>query len=263
MEAIEGPNEYSTSGDPNWKPNLVAYQQALYAQVKADPELAALPVIGPSIVHNDQAALGDISAYLDCGNIHSYPQGNPPDKLGSFIAKAELNSGAKPIVATETGYHTALNWSGENPPVSEAAMATYMPRLFLEYFRWGIARTFSYELLDEFDDPGWTRQEANFGLLRHDLSPKPAFDALRNTIGSSKTPARPSARRPSTTRSAKPASLPRPGKRGLHKVLLQKRDGSFYLALWRRPASGTRSPRRNWRRRPNRSSCRSPRGSNR
>lgn len=234
VAALEGPNEHSTSGDPEWKPNLIAYQQALYAKAKGDPALAPLPVLAPSIVGGDHAELGDISAHLDHGNIHPYPGGDPPDKLGAQIKSGELNAGTKPIFATETGYHTALGWHGEHPPATEAAMATYMPRLFMEYFRWGIVRTFSYELLDEWPDPLLAERESNFGLLRHDLSPKPAFDALRNTIQILADPGAPFA----------PAELdytlgeagilfPGPESTGLHKVLLQKRDGSFYLALWR------------------------------
>jgi hypothetical protein len=234
LDAIEGPNEHSTSGDPDWRANLIAYQEALYEKVKGSLTLSGLPVIGPSIVHGDQAELGDISDSLDYGNIHSYPQGKPPDKLGPFFKSAELNSGAKPIWATETGYHTALAWAGENPPVSEQAMATYVPRLFLEYFRWGVVRTFSYELLDEFSDPPLEEKESNFGLLRHDLSRKPAFDALRNTIEILEDPGPPFA--PDSldyTLSEAGVELPGPESTGLHKVLLQKRDGSFYLALWR------------------------------
>jgi hypothetical protein len=236
IDALEGPNEYSTYTpfDPEWKAHLITYQRALYEEAKADPALASLPVVGPSIVHNDQAALGDIAADLDFGNIHSYPFGNPPDKLGAAIAKAEFNSGPKPIMATETGYHTALKWEGEHPPVDEATMATYMPRLFLEYFRWGIVRTFSYELLDEFPDPDGEDSESNFGLVRHDLTPKPAFEALRNAIRIFEDPG------PSFTPGALDYTLSEggveiagPESTGLHKVLLQKRDGSFYLALWR------------------------------
>ncbi len=232
FEAAEGPNEYSTtSGDSEWVQHLKAYQEALYEKVKATPGWAALPVIGPSLVHGDQGQLGDVSASLDYGNIHSYPQGQGPEKLGTFINKAKLNSGAKPIVATETGYDTAAGWKGENPAVSEAAMATYVPRLFLEYFRWGVARTFSYELLDEFADPA--AREANFGLLHNDLSPKPAFDALRNTIEILEDPG-PAFAPAALDYTLSEGGVPLSGPEGdLHRVLLQKRDGSFYLALWR------------------------------
>jgi hypothetical protein len=235
VEALEGPNEYSTmGGDPNWIANLTAYQEQLYADAKADPQLAALPVVGPSIVHGDQDELGDVSAHLDRGNIHSYPQGDPPDKLKNAIERAELNSDEKPIWATETGYHNALAWTGENKPVPEDVAATYMPRLFLEYWRWGIQRTFAYELLDQFPEPAGAEAESHFGLLRNNLARKPAFEALRNTIAILADPGAPFA--PAALDYAlSEGGVPLAGAEspGLHKVLLQKRDGSFYLALWR------------------------------
>ena len=228
VDAVEGPNEFDMRGRPNWAAELREYQQRLYGAINADPSLAALPVIGPSIVHRDhQEALGDISGMLDYGNIHSYPYGEPPESnLSTQLGRAAANSGARPVIATETGYHTALNWDGEHLPVSEDAMATYIPRLFLDYFSRGIPRTFSYELVDEKPDPAHAVRESNFGLLRNDWSPKPAFVALRNTISILADPG--------------PAFAPESldysvgGSRAeLHQVPLQKRDGSFYLALWR------------------------------
>jgi hypothetical protein len=230
-EAVEGPNEYSTRGGSTWKEDLVVYQERLYENVKGDPALSSLPVIGPSIVHGDQDELGDVSAHLDYGNIHSYPEGNGPEhKMGFHVERAELNSGLEPIMATETGYTTALNWTpsgpGENRPISEAAMASYMPRLFFEYFSRHIVRTFSYELLDEFPNPALDDREDHFGLLRNDLAPKPAFTALRNTIEILEDPG------PAFT----PGSLSYTtsgNTANLHRVLLEKQDGTFYLALWR------------------------------
>jgi hypothetical protein len=177
VDAVEGPNEFDMRGRPNWAAELREYQQRLYGAINADPSLAALPVIGPSIVHRDhQEALGDISGMLDYGNIHSYPYGEPPESnLSTQLGRAAANSGARPVIATETGYHTALNWDGEHLPVSEDAMATYIPRLFLDYFSRGIPRTFSYELVDEKPDPAHAVRESNFGLLRNNFSPKPAF----------------------------------------------------------------------------------------
>jgi hypothetical protein len=227
-EAIEGPNEFDMRGGPDWAGRLANYQRRLYDAIKADPALASLPVVGPSMVQRrNQVALGDISGALDYGNFHPYPDAHAPESnLSSQLERAATNSGSKPVMATETGYHTALSWSGEHNPASEAAMATYMPRLFLEYFRRGVARTFSYELLDEWPDPDHADRESNFGLLRNDLSEKPAFAALRNTIEILADPGPAFA----------PATLDYTvgGNRAdLRKVLLQKRDGSFYLALWR------------------------------
>ncbi|HXS48168.1 MAG TPA: PASTA domain-containing protein, partial [Solirubrobacterales bacterium] len=226
-----GPNEYSTRGGADWKAKLVAYQQRLYEEVKGDPALSSLPVIGPSITHNDQQELGDVSDFLDYGNIHSYPEGNPPEyKMGSIVERAAYNSASKPIVATESGYTNALNWTptgpGENKPISEAAAAAYFPRLFFEYFIRHIARTFSYELVDQRPNPGLDDREEHFGLLRNDLSEKPAFSVLRNTIDILEDPG------PEFS----PQSLDyvlSEGGATLHSALLQKRDGRFYLALWR------------------------------
>ncbi len=227
VDAVEGPNEYSTRGGPNWRSDLAAYQQNLYATVKGDPGLASLPVIGPSIVHGDQATLGDVSSNLDFGNMHSYPNGAMPEEnLSSQLVSAALNSGSKPVMATETGYNTAINSSSELKPVSEEAMATYIPRLFLEYFSRGVTRTYSYELLDESSDPAQADPEAHFGLLRNDLSPKPAFDALRNTVGILNDPGA------GFTPEALEYTVDG-DQTDLHQVLLQKQDGSFYLALWR------------------------------
>ena len=182
VAAVEGANEFDSRGGAGWANELRGHQLGIYSAIKSDPALTGLPVIGPSIVHHSkQRELGDISGDLDYGNIHSYPDGYSPEvNLSKHLGEAAHNSGAKTVMATETGYHTALGWSGEHNPVSEAAMASYVPRMFLEYFRRGVARTFSYELLDEAAGSG--EREDNFGLLHNDLSPKPAFVALRNTI---------------------------------------------------------------------------------
>src|SRR5690606_35790567 len=69
--------------------------------------------------------------------------------------------------------------------------------------------------------------ESNFGLLRNDLSPKPAFAALKNLIAICSDPG---------GGSAAPGALDyRVGgdQENLRHLLLQKSDGSFYLALWR------------------------------
>ncbi|HEU4707574.1 MAG TPA: hypothetical protein VFS64_10325 [Solirubrobacterales bacterium] len=228
IDAVEGPNEYDSSGEPGWAPRLAEYQQQLYADVKGNPALSGLPVIGPSIVQrSNQESIGDISGSLDYGNIHPYPGGEPPESnIESQLGRAALNSGGKPVVATESGYHTAIHSTEEHAPVSETAMAVYMPRLFLSYFESGVARTFAYELVDEKPNPGLDEPESNFGLLKNDFSEKPAFVALRNLIAILEDPG------PAFAPSSLAYSVGGDTS-DLHRVLLQKRDGSFYLALWR------------------------------
>ena len=106
-EAVEGPNEIDMNGDASLLPQLPGYQQHLYSAIRSDPALGSLPVIGPSLVHSrNQEALGDISGQLDYGNIHSYPDGYSPEgNLDRHFRNAANNSGAKPLMATETGYH--------------------------------------------------------------------------------------------------------------------------------------------------------------
>ena len=228
LDALEGPNEFDSRGGSGWAPELAAYQQQLYSEVKANAALSALPVLGPSILHrSSKEAVGDISGSLDYGNIHAYPFGEPPESnIESQLAKAALNSASKPIMATESGYNTALNSHEEHPPVSEEAMATYMPRLFLSYFERGIARTFTYELVDEKPNADLSEQEKHFGLLKNDFSEKPAFTALRNLIDILEDPG--AAFAPSSLAYSVAGDTT-----DLHQVLLQKRDGSYYLALWR------------------------------
>jgi hypothetical protein len=226
VDAVEGPNEYDLHGDSSWMSNLAPYQSQLYSAIKSNPALAALPVIGPSL-GNTNSDGSNISGSLDYGNIHSYPNGEAPeDNVSRLLSMATDMSGSKPVMATETGYHTALNWTGDHKPVSEAAEATYMPRLFLDYFSRGIVRTFSYELVDEFPNPGNDESESNFGLLHNDLSPKPAFTALKNLTSILADPG------PAFT-PAKLAYTVSGDQSGLQQVLLQKSDGSYYLALWR------------------------------
>jgi hypothetical protein len=89
-------------------------------------------------------------------------------------------SGSKPLVATEVGFHTALNTSepGAQPPCDERTAAVYTLRTVLEQCKFGIRRSFLYELIDLWPDPAKAHAEWNFGLLRNDMTPKPAFTAL-------------------------------------------------------------------------------------
>lgn len=226
VDAVEGPNEYDLAGGSSWMSELAPYQSRLYAAIKSNPALSSLPVVGPAL-GNTNSQGSDISGSLDYGNIHSYPNGEAPEgNVSRMLTMASQMSGSKPVMATETGYHTAVNWTGDHKPVSEAAQATYMPRLFLDYFSAGIARTFSYELVDEFPNAAKDEPESNFGLLRNDLSPKPAFTALRNLTSILADSGG------STTAGALDYSVGG-NTADLHQVLLQKSDGSYYLALWR------------------------------
>jgi hypothetical protein len=227
VEAVEGPNEWDISGDPAWAANLRAYQSDLYARVQADPLLRPLTVVGPSLVYrSSRATLGDLSASMTVGNLHPYPGGQAPAKnLDSELALASTVSASKPVMATETGYHNALATTGTHPPIDEANAGVYTERLPLDYYARGIRRTFIYQLLDEKPDPGNADMQQHFGLLRNDLSHKPAYDALKALLANVGDGT------PSTPRSLRFDLVG--GDTSLRQLLFARSDGAFSLVLWR------------------------------
>jgi len=231
IEAVEGPNEWDvqpqlTYKDQAFPEGLRAYQDELYAAVKGEPTTAALPVLMPSLAIPYYAPRLGSLASADLGNMHSYAGGNLPsqDLDTKWLPLTQAVTGPdKPIVATECGWHNATNdLTASQPGISELAAAKYVPRLYLEYFNRGIQRSFLYELINEHQD---TTQEQNFGLLRNNGSPKPAFDSLKNLIALLQDPG------PEFAPQALSYSLSG-NNANVHHTLLQKRDGRFYLILW-------------------------------
>ena len=231
LATLEGPNELDIAGEGEWPERMRDYQRELFEAVN-DSSSSDTPVLSASLAHAKKAGeLGDMSDVMDAGNMHPYPGGGPPtEDLEDYnVDNTRRVSGEKPLVATETGYHTAEDGNGGQPGVSEEAEAKYLPRMFLEYFDRGIARTFSYELLDQRPDPSGSDQEENFGLVRADGTDKPAYTAMRNLLSLLDDPAEESE-----------VGGP-PGDLGysisgdtedVREVALYKQDGTFYLILW-------------------------------
>jgi hypothetical protein len=228
-------NEPDISGNPNWIADTRWFTHELYNRVNADPALAHLQVIGPAVVNRaSRAALGDMSSYLDRGNIHPYPGGAPPlhNIVDEFDLASKISAG-KPLVATEIGYHNDIApLYGGHYGASERAVAQYMPRIALEAFAGGIERTYIYQFADlwsptQAQQYGVSKAENSFGLLRWDLSPKPSFIALRNLL---------------RVVDGDSAPVAAPGGMRLHlegagpdvrSLLLRSADGTYALALWR------------------------------
>lgn len=183
---------------------------------------------------------------LNIESMHSYPNGRVPSGFAldnSFIPGEDRLAPVGttlPLIATETGYTTAIatttgSYAGQ-PYVTKAAMGKYMPRLFAEYFNRGIARTYSYDLIDGGTDP--YDQEDNFGLTLYDFTPKPAYTAEQNLIsllaekhwdatnkiwtGLANSNFTPGALNYNLIGAAP----------WVHHTLLQKSDGVFYLLIW-------------------------------
>lgn len=235
VEALEAPNEADATLGPDWEATLERLLPELHAATE-EGRLRDVPLLGPSFVgYDNRQAVDDLQRYWDVQNVHPYPGGQEPAaNLSREILAVRAKGRGKPIQATEAGYHTAVNATVGQPPVPEEVAAAYLPRMAAEYYAAGVQRTFFYELLDEKPDPGGVDPEQHFGLLRNDLSPKPAFTSLRNLVRVVRRSPGPGERVPVRTSGADVESL-----------LLERRDGSRVLLLWQRASlwdPGSREP---------------------
>ncbi|KJH70051.1 hypothetical protein [Aliterella atlantica] len=234
IEAVQATNEYNLSGNGNWASDLRNFQRQLWQGIKGDGATSGVKVYGPSLVEaGAYAALGDMSEYQDYGAMNNYMSGRNPgnsgwgsDGYGSLdwnVRSTKKASLSDPIVTTETGYHQVTSTGNGHKGVPEDIAAKYTPRLVLEQFNYGIPRTYIYEFINTYNNPGSLYM--NFGLLRNDGSEKPAYKALKNLFNLLKDPGA----------SFSPGSLDyvlSGDTEDVHHTLLQKQDGTFYLVLW-------------------------------
>jgi hypothetical protein len=226
VRSIEAPNEPDVFLGPDWEPRLRGFLPQLQAAVDA-AGLGGLPLLAPSLVQPpNRERLAGLRATWDAENVHPYPGGRAPH-TNVTEAIGRWRVAGREIWATETGYHNAVpaQGPGVQPGVPEDVSAAYLPRLLLEYFGAGVRRTYLYELLDEKPDPALADAEQHFGLLRNDLTPKPAFLAVRNLLRLVRETPGAGERRPVRTDGG-PADLQR--------LVLEREDGSRLLLLWRR-----------------------------
>lgn len=182
----EGGNEPPVAAGPDRARLSADHQAALFRAVRTEARFRGVQVAGPSYIQGNVAAARNLAAVVDLGNIHPYPGAEHPEteaggSLARFVAASRPVFGAAPMIATETGYHTALTTGSAHLPISEGLRARYMPRLLLWSYLQGIRRTYLYELISSFDR-GDTDPESHFGLIAHDGRPTPAFAAVRNLV---------------------------------------------------------------------------------
>jgi len=228
LESIELMNEWDYNGGSNW---VSSARQMLPIAHQAGLDLE-LPVLGLSLVQASSfSKLGDISEYLSYGNVHDYQGNRNPETpgwgggvdaqgngYGSILWNRDMAheyAPGRPVISTETGFQTG-SWSGAIP---ETIQGTYAPRVYLARFKRGIKRTYIYELVDDPD--GWS----SYGLLRYDLSPKPAYTAIANMqemLEDSHAPFTP----------GKLAYTLTGNTANVETLLLQKSAGQYWLAVW-------------------------------
>lgn len=234
VEAVESPNECDTGsncggGSLTGMNNVAAYMPF----VRSQADSISLPVVGPSFTNaNSYGWIGSLKPYMAYNNLHVYFGGHNPGTEGwgggdaqghrygsiPFWMDAAQNDGAQiPVILTESGY-VSFPTATQPGSIPESVQALYEPRLLMLAFQQGVIRTYLYELVDEPGEPG-------YGLLHTDITEKPAFTAVKSLISLLKDPGAPfTPGHLSYTISGADSSL--------RTLLLQKRDGTFWLAAW-------------------------------
>lgn len=182
-----GVRHYEIWNEPNastfWRPqpnpeDYVRLLESAYAACKeADP---GATVLGCSTAGVDLDFIGRAFRaggvrFMDGVSFHPYCQPLPPErKLLTDISKVKKLAPDKPLWITEFGYPTHAGAAG----VDEETQANYLVRAFL------LARSFPavahvswYDFQNDGEDPD--EAEFNFGLVRMDKTPKPAYRAYK------------------------------------------------------------------------------------
>ena len=184
---FEGRNEPDLNG--TWTTSeFVSAQQALFNAVNGS-QRPDVPVLGHSILRKESAkTIGTaFNAYTDMGaNMHPYhqdwrPSFGQPDMQARLDAQRAMTPGKK-LVSTEDGWDTCPSGcTRQQQSVSENVQSKYTLRtLFWSLFDADFERVMLYEMVDEASlaSSGWSNG-AHYGLLRSNLTPKPAYTSLK------------------------------------------------------------------------------------
>jgi hypothetical protein len=172
LNFIEGGNEEDDSYPAalgNTLQITAQFQQQVYAAGKA----LGLPVINMSFgagwtptndYQGDYGAVGDLSAYADYGNAHTYPNvGQSTDwAMQRLNGLAKLADTSDPVITTEIGWNESQGFGQTN-------IAKYVVQAALDGMKDGDVKTYFYGLFD--DGSGL------FGLMNQDGTAKPAGTA--------------------------------------------------------------------------------------
>jgi autotransporter-associated beta strand protein len=239
IEGVNEPNIFNLFMGPQ---DIVDLQAAIWTNFKADPIQQNLPILLPSLAINGSGnehytdgwdlakKLGalNIQQYADYGNGHPYPNSwRMPEGLSRITDDLAMNrtfSPDLPLIVSEVQYSTPM--PANSTGVDEWAAGIYTTRLLLELNERGIKRTSIYEL---FDLPG--EGDGNFrfaGLYHSDGTTvgtiKPQGSAIKN-MTALLTDLGPSFPVTNLNFTLSGGSL--------RSKLFQKRNGEYWLALWR------------------------------
>lgn len=237
FDAYEYPNEHNAADRTGWAAGLRAWAPVFHGYVKGSAATAGYPISGPSLIDlGDQpyATLGDLSRWLDYGNVHHYFTSRHPGTVGwggrgvppcdawrygaidFSLCNARRVSANKPIQVTETGWGSD---STQRDQVTPALQAKYLARMLLRHFAAGIRRTYIYQFADAGGD-----SFAAYGLVTAQGAEKPAFRYVQGLLAALRDDVRVD---PGELRYSLDGNRTDVGE-----LLLRRSDGTFVLALW-------------------------------
>jgi hypothetical protein len=185
-----GVRHYEIWNEPNsstfWRPqpNPEDYVQLLETAYRACKEAEpGATVLGCSTAGVDLDFIGRVmraggARFMDCVSFHPYCQPLPPERrLLTDIPKVIKLAPDKPLWITEFGYPTHTGAAG----VDEETQANYLVRAFLLARTFPAVKRFSwYDFQNDGEDPD--EGEFNFGLVRANKTPKPAYGAYKTMV---------------------------------------------------------------------------------
>ncbi len=216
---IEGGNEeddpYATSNG-----NSLAAAAAFQANVYAAAHNLGLPAINMSFGQGWTAAnnwagdydkAGNLSAYADYANAHTYPSGAPASTIQLITTDANIAAPGRPVIQTEFGYDTSQ--------IDATTAAKYTLDGLLDSTADGVAKTYLYALFDD--------GSGQFGLMNADGTSKPAGLAIHDMTTLLADPGAGAGFTPGTLSYGLTGTTT-----GDNSLLFQKSDGSDWIAIW-------------------------------
>jgi hypothetical protein len=199
--------------------NSIAWTANFQKQVYSIGHSLGLPVINMSFGagwtadnnwHGNYDKVGDLSAYADYANAHTYPNvgQTPAAAIKMLNADALLAARSRKVITTEIG------WDANK--FSTAAIANYVLDAVFDGIKQNDVKMYFYALFDD--------GSGNYGLMNANGTPKPAGAALHNltTILADPAPSSAASLNYSVTGSAANDNA----------VLIHKSTGPFELAVW-------------------------------
>lgn len=235
LDGIMSANEYDLnhpSVETDWAGTQRDYHIELWEQVSTDSAFNGIPLVGPGLAHgNSVDNLGDLSDYADVGDCHTYHNSNggvcPEDPANNhfinYLNNAPGTYGNKPLWISEVGYNDYDDTM--NTYATYDVQARYLTRSLAYNYRMGIDRTYLYELVGGF---GIVRQAGSDDSFTVSKKVKP-FNAVKGLIAKIRDTAS-----GASTFTPESVNVEYTDKwSSTYDLLLQKKDGTYMLLLWR------------------------------